>query len=233
MTFPLEIQHHIFSYLPYTIVSKLSVYIPFVCALNDDFNLLTTQYTERFFSLFEKRKFTFSPYRTECLLYSNIDKVIRYVLMNINLKEQEDCQLFNIAYKASQFGFVNIIKTCIEGDSIHNYNCYLAAASKAGHLNVVEALIHNVDKSDLNSCCYCSNGTPLSLAAEKGHIDIVKKLIKENAKFYYMSVKCAASAGHFDIVELLIKHGRENIDFEKLKDEPYFYKIKDILKLID
>ena len=100
---------------------------------------------------------------------------------------------------------------CIN-NSNYSYGTALAAASRAGHVDIVDLLIKcgaDCNKSGENGT------TPLCEASRAGHVDIVDLLIKCGADCNKSGENgttplCKASeAGHVDIVDLLIKGGAD------------------------
>ena len=72
--------------------------------------------------------------------------------------------------------------------------------------------------------------TPIIIASELGHIDIVKILVENNAKISWMdafnrnSVYYAASNGHYDILKVLLEtDGGKKMTAEY--DRDYFYPL--------
>jgi ankyrin repeat protein len=94
----------------------------------------------------------------------------------------------------------------------------LHAATQKGCVKVIEALLeHNADvnctvKTDIGSECY---GTPLHIAAQNGHLEIVKVLLKFGAiidsqdECGRTALHLASRAGHEQIVTALLKHGSD------------------------
>ena len=72
--------------------------------------------------------------------------------------------------------------------------------------------------------------TPIIIASELGHIDIVKILIENNAKISWMdafnrnSVYYAASNGHYDILKVLLETN-EGKKMTAEYDRDYFYPL--------
>lgn len=53
----------------------------------------------------------------------------------------------------------------------------------------------------------------MAFAAEKGHIDIVRFMLKHGATDYMWSLENASYNGHIDIVRLMIEQGAKNFDW--------------------
>jgi len=79
----------------------------------------------------------------------------------------------------------------------------LEEAALAGHLDIVDYVIQNVDIGDLEN--------PLMAAAKGGHLNIVKYLLKMGARNLNLGIAYAATGKHRDVIKYLLKKGG-NID---------------------
>jgi ankyrin repeat protein len=95
----------------------------------------------------------------------------------------------------------------------------LISASSKGHIEVVKILINEVG-AKINATDNYNRHTPLNLAADQGHVDIVRFLIEKNAEVNHVDVLgqtalIAVSLGwenvtdYFDIVKILIENKAE------------------------
>jgi ankyrin repeat protein len=87
-------------------------------------------------------------------------------------------------------------------------------AARDGNLAEVERLVGE-DPSRVNAKQECSMATPLSSAAEEGHIEVVRLLldqgaaINEQEDYGSTAVLCASQQGHTPVVELLLERGAD------------------------
>ena len=93
------------------------------------------------------------------------------------------------------------------------YDTSLVRAIKTGDADRVRTLIYaNVDINERNY----AGITPLTIAAEKGHLAIVKLLLEEggasvnlNSSYGVTPLIAAAAAGHREVADLLLKNGAD------------------------
>ena len=107
----------------------------------------------------------------------------------------------------------------------------IGAACHAGMYKVVEYLV--TDRVvDINKTADNKNATPLSIAANKGHTDIVELLLKNGAKVYNNeganAMYFACFQGHLDVVKLLVAHDSKLINAVGIRYgvSPLFYATK-------
>ena len=212
MSFPLEIQHQILSYLPYSIVSKLSVYIPFCVIKGDFWNLLTTRYTKRVFDLYKKKNYNFSSkIKTFIIDFfehntcpDNYNELLEYILINIDLKHG---LWYNVIEKATKLGYERIVE--ILAKYVDVFDCCVPIAVKYERLKVLDVLLkHGADVDHA-----CDRIPPLYVAAKKGYFEIAKRLIEAKATITSDMILIAEKAGHVDIANLLIQNST-NLNFD-------------------
>jgi ankyrin repeat protein len=90
------------------------------------------------------------------------------------------------------------------------FGTFLHIAAEAGSLNVVRKLLEM--GSDINMRGGALESGPLTLAVSSGHIEVVKYLLEEGAKFdlsepYRNPLFSAIYNDRLEIVKLLIEHG--------------------------
>jgi ankyrin repeat protein len=89
----------------------------------------------------------------------------------------------------------------------------LTFAAQKGHLDIVEAVIENVPKINLNKGDKF-NKTPISIAARNGHPDVVACLLKHNADGELADTSgnsplhYAAAYGWLGCLKVLLKLGK-------------------------
>ena len=85
-------------------------------------------------------------------------------------------------------------------------------ASQGGLEHLVDQLLKRGSKPDQGKGMF---GTPLQVAAYKGHLGVARLLISagadpnEKCGMFYTPLKAAAAGGHADLVRLLIRHGAD------------------------
>jgi ankyrin repeat protein len=92
------------------------------------------------------------------------------------------------------------------------YGTALQAASKGGHLEIVQLLLNhgadvNIRRGD--------SGTALQAASAIGYLEIVQLLLNHGAddniqgEYYGTALQAASARGHLEIVQLLLNHGAD------------------------
>jgi len=109
---------------------------------------------------------------------------------------------------ALQLGLGAAFGLSVNGQALHN-------AARSGDYTAVKALL-STDSSLINETDDW-NQTPLSIAADKGHLEIVKYLVEQGAQLNQADrldntpLHIAAGKGHLEIVKYLVKK-RANVD---------------------
>uniref|UniRef100_F1KPG7 Ankyrin repeat and KH domain-containing protein mask n=1 Tax=Ascaris suum TaxID=6253 RepID=F1KPG7_ASCSU len=96
-----------------------------------------------------------------------------------------------------------------------NGHCALMEAASSGYLDVVKALVNaGASSVSMSSQCEFKVGleSPLTLAAYKGHLEIVKYLLekggdKERQEELHTALMEASMDGHYEVARLLLDHG--------------------------
>ena len=221
--FPPEIKYYIFSYLSYSLVSKLSIYFPQHTLLNSNvFVLCTKYYTDRFFNAYSNRctlseedaDFIFRYYIVRCQFFRF--PVLIWTLENdANIHYNNDMA---VGY-AARCGYLKIIKKLIDyGADVRADDDYaFRTAAENNCLNVVKYL---KDTFDVN--IEADDNSAIKEASFNGHAEMVLYLIENGANVNAergMALINAANSNHLDVVKLLIKHGAsvKEDDSEALK----------------
>jgi ankyrin repeat protein len=101
---------------------------------------------------------------------------------------------------ASINGFTEIVKLLLVHKATKGYGDSLRAASKGGHVKIVERLLKNgavIDDVDTNG------HSALDYASAKGHDKVVKILIQNGAVVGTRAIELAKNNGHSKVVKLL------------------------------
>ena len=123
---------------------------------------------------------------------------------------------------------LNLIKTCIEKGTNSKQEPLLYKAAQKGWSGMVQALLRD-HKGPINQPYF--GRTPLFIAAQNGHVNIVSALLSEGAdpsiQFNNISpLYVAARNGHLDIVNALVSYYNANINDKYNGNTPIQIAIK-------
>jgi len=106
----------------------------------------------------------------------------------------------------------------------------LVEVAKSGDVNTVKGLVRCSNDSCTTDDQY--RDTPLICAAEKGHVEVVRMLLKGGANidgdadFPYTALHLAAGYGHQRVCRLLLDWGEKVDAVDKWKDTPLHYAVQ-------
>ena len=143
-----------------------------------------------------------------------IDEVRRLLNQKVNV-DATDHNGDTALSEAAREGHLEIVRLLLDaGADINNkgymQNTPLMNASFYGHLDIVEHLLANEAAIDVGG-----KDTALTIAARRGHIDIVNALLNAGANvnhrhiFGHTALMAAAGEGHLEIVRLLLSAGAD------------------------
>ncbi|KAJ7585110.1 Pfs, NACHT and ankyrin domain protein [Mycena floridula] len=163
---------------------------------------------------------------------------------------------------AARRGHIDIVKLLLEKNAdpaaADQYKrTPLSYAARWGHIDIVKLLLEKnadpaaadeyqgplfLEKNADPAAADQYQRTPLSYAAEEGHIDIVKLLLEKNAdpaaadEYKRTPLSYAARQGHIDIVKLLLEKNADPAAADEYKRTPLSYAARrghiDIVKLL-
>ena len=142
-------------------------------------------------------------------------EIVKTFLINEASMELDDETYQQAANIAARHGHLDTVKFFISADEYIRVNRLLQAASSAGQLLVVEYLLHNYPAS-LDSD-QSLGPRPISLAASKGHNEVVRTLLRYNVSVNIEDdtgrtpLHHAAKNGRCRVVRTLLHH-HANID---------------------
>ncbi len=120
----------------------------------------------------------------------------------------------NLLHDAAEGGFLGLVKTLIEGGvekTVQDENGMtpLNYAARAGNLNVIKALFEGDKKFSPNGLINRNKETPVFLAAEYGHLEVVKFFVEKGANIHLTTssgqtpYSIALEYGHFEVADFL------------------------------
>jgi len=171
------------------------------------------------------------------LCYTNYHRIYTHVRQHLFFEIRRVPERVVPLYFASSKGLIdNVFELVsqhlnVNSESVESeHGTCLAAASAAGHVNIVQLLLKSgADLNLISECPYSHYSTALAAASAAGHINIVQLLLKSEADVNlnrnpkYKSntaLGAALAAGHVNIVQLLLQSGAEfNIKSECINDK--------------
>ena len=119
-------------------------------------------------------------------------------------------------------------KRTIAKKPTRNYDPNILTASRDGNIASVEYIISSAISEVVDKKYVQENTTPLHIAANSGHLNIVSLLVREGAtinmrdSFGYTPLHFAAKRGYLDIVKFLVENGADvNAKEDKYKYSPF------------
>lgn len=116
-------------------------------------------------------------------------------------KGATDNVMFEITILAAENGFLDIILWGVD-NGIHIFNRIASISSSNGHLNIIKWLIDDIHYDDYDNIAFN--------AAEYGHLDIIKYVMKYNKNIINLVANIAASNGYFDVLQYALENNADD-----------------------
>lgn len=193
-----------FSLLPSDVLILLLLYFP----ANDLLNILDQLESIKIFNmLLSSKNFWNKIWRRDISSITNLPenpyekyKEINRIVENHLSNRDITRALTYLAENGYDVWLLHLLPRKIYGNE-PDYYFALTGAAKGGFITLIQSLIDKDTKHELNY------NAGMVKAAEGGHIDIVKLMLKNGATDYNLTMRMAARKGHMNIIKLMLSEG--------------------------